>query len=782
MKLILRYNNFPRGILIYFILALAGCAGQVPFSKNGMLDTSGSNVEIATISANSPAFSNTILTDKTGEYQHISTAFDSEKQGIAKSELKSAVTGRHVTGQIKEKEADLQNNQEDAGEVHLKNREQVIVPKQVLSQTVTLPAHKDNQQINSSSSSQETESVVPLPNKNGIVLNFDNADLYEVIKTFAEILQFNYLVDPGINGKVTIQTAGYLKKKDLFAVFLQILEVNGLTAIQEGALYRIIKIKDAPRMPIISNQINTAKQLLSGEKYIIQIIPLQFISTQEMTKLLIPFISEGGTLVDHQGANTLIIVDKEINILKILRLVHLFDINIFEKVNYRFYPLKYITVKDTEGVIDKILTFYGYTENDVSIVPIERINTLLILSSKPELFDKTETFISQIDVAGDDIESRIHVYPVKNGEASELAVLLNTVFGKSDDSQDKSDKRIDEKGKDYKRLFPETPFNKKDKLSEKKIVGQQGGKQDTVGSGTLKGEIRITADKIRNMLIIEAIPFDYRIIETILKRLDVLPRQVLVEATIAEITLNNKMELGVEWTYFKGKDTLSTSLLSASAGSAGLKYLIGKTDRWTNTLVALASESKVNILSSPSVLASDNKEATINITTEIPVQSTTYYYPDDSDSIIPSTIEYRNTGIILTVTPHINEFGLVSMDINQEVSEQAGDVAVGKDETAASFFKRSVSTSLTVLDGQTIVIGGLIRETKSKDDSGLPFIRRIPFLKYLFGKKTDTVDKTELIILITPRVIANLDDIDVVTSEFKSKIQDVITNIAMPFK
>jgi general secretion pathway protein D len=174
-------------------------------------------------------------------------------------------------------------------------------------------------------------------------------------------------------------------------------------------------------------------------------------------------------------------------------------------------------------------------------------------------------------------------------------------------------------------------------------------------------------------------------------------------------------------------------------------------------------------------LASDNKEAQINISTEVPVASTTYDYRDSDDDLLQTNIEYRNTGVILSVTPHINEFGLVSMDVSQEVSEQGDPVDLGtgtqsNPETRPSFLNRSIDTSLTVKSGQTIVIGGLIRENESRGRAAMPCLGEIPVLSYVFGKKQNSIDKTELIVFITPKVIATLDDVDSVSEEFRNRI------------
>ncbi|MDM8522738.1 type II secretion system secretin GspD [Desulfococcaceae bacterium HSG8] len=621
--------------------------------------------------------------------------------------------------------------------------------------------------------------VPPQPAPSGqhgdITLNFDSADLYEVIRVMAELLNISYIVDPNVRGTVTIHTAGKLRGKDLFPVFLQILELNGLTAVRQGSLYKIVNLKDASRMPVITRFGDSERDVPPGERVIIQIIPLEFISGQEITKLLTPFISAEGSIVSHEDSNTLLIVDKSSNILKALKLVKVFDVNVFDKVSHRFYPLEYVNAEDMVKTLKEIIASYKIPKDAVKIIGVERLNILIAISSVPHAFASIEQVIRQLDVPGHEIEPRIYVYSVKNGEADELAKLLNSVFSTSGaPAPAKTEKTTTKKNsqpekKTARRLF-ETPAPVKKKAGATALSGLKSGN----GSGILRSDIRITPDEVRNALIIEAIPKDFHLIENILKKLDILPRQVLIEVTVAEISLDTKTELGIEWSYVRGSGRRpDTSTLEAHIGVAGLNYVIGQTNRWFAALSALASDKKINILSSPSILASDNKEAKINISTEVPVASAIYNRDDDSN-IVETSIQYRNTGVILSVTPHINEYGLVSMDISQEVSNQLEDsIQVGTGSQPA-FFKRSVNTSLTVKDGQTIVIGGLIEQTENRGFSGVPCLGNIPLLQYVFGKKSRSIDKKELILLITPRVIASLEDVDAVTEEFKAKVGNVM--------
>lgn len=616
---------------------------------------------------------------------------------------------------------------------------------------------------------------ITISGNKGLVFNFDNADLTEVIRTLAELLKINYLLDSDVRGTVTIHTSGELSRKDLFPIFYQILDVNGLAAVKQDKIYKIIQAKEAARLPIISRVGRDGLVLPTEERIIIQIIPLNYVSVAEMSKVLTPFISSEGTIISKDNTNTMIVVDKTYNIKKVLRLVNVFDTDVFVRINHRFYPIQYGDVETLVGVLEKVFAAYGEAvKAGVNLIPITRLNMLLAVSPNPKIFDELTAFIEKYDVPSESTESGIYFYPVKNGQAADIADILNQVFAGKKNSKDKD--RGKETTSAYRNPLSKNAKAQKAKAQTKTEQKPSVGSDVTLGSGTLRGEVNITTDESRNSLIIEATPTDYQIIKKLLTQLDIMPRQVLIEVILAEITLDESTAMGVEWSYLKGNANMSTSLLNATMGNSGLNFTIGNPERWTAALSALASENRVNILSAPSILASNSKPATIAISTEIPVASSQYRYTDNNDSLFETNIEYRDTGIMLTVTPHINESGLVTMEIDQEISEQASNVTVGNQEYP-SFFKRSTTTTLTVQSGQTIVIGGLIKETTSDGASGTPWFINIPVLSFLFGKTKNEISKNELIILISPYVIATPDDVDAVTNEFIEKVGSLSLNL-----
>jgi general secretion pathway protein D len=424
-------------------------------------------------------------------------------------------------------------------------------------------------------------------------------------------------------------------------------------------------------------------------------------------------------------------------------------------------------------------------KDGVKFIPIKRLYAFLALSPDTRMFSKVEQLLLSLDAPSEGMDPRIHVYFVKNGTALNLANLLQQVFAEAIAASE---------GEMPRSLSP-VPRKRGVGLTNPLVIGREREvktlpreippqattpaeviEEVKAESTEVKGVIKITPDEIRNALIIKATPADYRSIMKVLKTIDVLPRQVLIEATIAEIDYSLITELGVTWEYLKGASFPTGLVNLTSSGDTGLRVAVGLSSKLRVALNALERENKANIISSPHVLASDNQEARIDVSNEIPIVSAETVVPTGGQSIVTTTVQYRDTGVILAVTPHINDRKLVTMDIYQEVSEQTEDVVVAGD-AFPSFFKRVVQTSLTVEHGQSIVLGGLIRENKSKASSGVPCLARLPFFGWVFGDRRDSLDKTELIVLLTPQVIVSLDDVDSITEGFKAKVESVVKSM-----
>jgi len=311
--------------------------------------------------------------------------------------------------------------------------------------------------------------------------------------------------------------------------------------------------------------------------------------------------------------------------------------------------------------------------------------------------------------------------------------------------------------------------------------GNQAGGRGAF-SGRLTGPVSFVVDETTNAILVKCMGSDYRVIKGVIEKLDIFPRQVLIEVLIAEINLDETNKLGVEWQYIfdlsgSGVARLGnlslTNLLTDGPLTGGMSYLVANTERFKAAIQASATDNNVQILSSPHVLASDNQKATIDIGSEVPVV-TSQTLKDDSTSTVTTTdqsVQYRNTGIILSVTPHINEKGLVRMEVSQEVSELSDKFIEGI--PSPIFSKRKAETTLSVKDGQTIVIGGLIRQTRSDTYTGVPGLSRIPILRNLMGTESKGWENTELMLFITPHVIVHNEDAEFISKKFVDRLEGV---------
>ncbi len=593
-----------------------------------------------------------------------------------------------------------------------------------------------------------------------ISFNFDNADLYEVIRTLADILSINYIVDPNVRGNVTIHTAGELKRSDLFPLFFQILEANGLTALKEQGVYKIITKAEISKTPLLARYGRDADAVPEHERMVMQIVPLDFISSQEIVKTLTPFLSDSGTILPQDASGVLIVVEKGSNIKRLLELVDLFDVDILGDIGHRFFRLQHTEAKTVSGLLSALISPYlKVGEAECDFITIERLNTVVAISEDERILNKVAEFVKKIDREESSEEARIFVYKIKNGEAEELSSLLNQVSTKSDENELLAKNRSEGSIETEKTTVPPM-FQNQSKPQKKEQI-------DSVkGNANFSGDIKIIPDLIRNALIIEAAPSDYRTVTRILKEIDILPRQVLINVLVVDVSLTKDTKLGVEWSFTEGVEQ-KTGVVKTSIGEEGLTFSAGFAKDWNATLSALATDDNADILSSPSLMASDNKTASINVATQIPITTSSY---DTDNGVTTTSVQYRDTGIILSVTPHINDYGMVTMDIDQEVSNQA-DSSASADHP--SFFKRNVKTTLTVKDRQTIVIGGLISETTTDVKKGVPWLFDLPFIGPLFGSDKDSSQKNELILFITPHVIKTVDDIDYVSREFTQKLEAI---------
>jgi general secretion pathway protein D len=609
------------------------------------------------------------------------------------------------------------------------------------------------------------------------VLNFDNADIYEVIRVMAEMMNINYIIDPRVKGVVNIRTTGQISTPDIFPIFQAILKMNGATAVIKGNIYEIVPFGEAKKFdgrPITDHE---GRKIPDDEKYAIHIISLKYIPAAEVSKMIKPFLSDGADIVEHPHHNILIIGDMASNIQKSLGIIDLFDVDIFADMRVRIYPINNADVNDVAKEMERIFGSFEVSLKSgrgvgITFTPINRINSLLVVSSIPGIFDKVEKWVKDLDrIPGEGTQISVFVYYVQNGKAKDLAEVLKQVYAPAKAVRPEAKER------------PATPTPTPGPRGVRPTPATPGAPTPAVreeAGGVPEGEINIVVDETTNSLIIRAYQRDYKAILETIKKLDLYPKQVLIEVFLCEVTLDDSTKYGLEFSTFtdsftKGGYTYNYTLgmggtPPATSFTSGLRYAITSVDRLAAAIHASATEDRLKVISSPHILASNNKEAKFQIGRSEPILTNTYTTTGTtSPGVVEGTIEYKEIGILLNVTPRISDSKLVTMDISVEQST-VGKTSLGNLPEVPFFPKKTAKTTLSILEGQTIVIGGLMEDKKETIKTGVPFLSKIPILGALFGYHTNALTKTETLLFLTPHVISDMAESNRVTQEFREKV------------
>lgn len=613
-----------------------------------------------------------------------------------------------------------------------------------------------------------------------LTLNFEQTDIYEVITTFCELLKINYIIEGKVQGKITLQTFRKVPTKDLYSVFEQILAVNGITVVKSGNFYRFVPIRESSQKALNLHYGNKPK-LPDKDRVVIQLIPLKNLPPATIKKTIAPLITKNGILLDIPETNILMLIDLASSAKQITHVVEALDT---DKITYSDIQLYTIHNSDPEVVakeLSEIFSSMGYTsslDKSLMFIPLARINSILVVSTLEDVIGRVDFWMEKLDQPISSGKLSTFVYYIQNAEAEKMAGVLNTLFGEKQKSGilGGAQKTKSPQKKDTGSISkPNSPV-------QKTSFKVKGG----VDSGMI-GDVQIIPDVDTNSLIIRTESKNYPFILEIIKKLDLLPQQVLIEVLILDLVIDDETRTGIEWALkgtvgnqgvnngdkiIGGGGSGSSSTLGAEIANTatslfapGASFFVQQKDRFIGLLQAFASDSKVNIVSNPILITSDNKEANISIADDIPIQSSTITTPTAGQPLTQSTIQFRSVGIKLGIIPKINSDNFVNLKIDQEISN-LGPVF----QNTPSFTTRTMKTEVVLKDNQVLVMGGLIRTTKTDIVEGIPFLMDIPWLGRLFSNKSTAINQTELMLFITPHIISNTDDSNFVTEQFQKKL------------
>jgi len=585
-----------------------------------------------------------------------------------------------------------------------------------------------------------------------VSIDFNNVDINVFIKFMSELTGTNFVVDQRVRGKVTIISPSKISLKEAYKVFESVLEVHGYTTVKSGDVVKIIPSPDA-RSKSIETKLRE-ESTTPTDRVVTQLIPLKYADPVQIKRLFTPMVSKSSVILAYPPTNTLIVTDVYSNIKRLLRILKEIDITgIGRQVSV--IPLDY---SDAAKLVSLLSTVFkptgkkskGAQEINITMVADERTNTIVLLASEIDTL-RIKKLITMIDKEAPRGKGKIHVYYCKNATAEELAKVLQDV-----------------------------PNGK---------TGAAKGKGKA--APIVAGQVRISADKATNSLIIMADKDDYLVLEEVIKKLDIPRSMVYIEALIMEVDMEKSLDIGVDWAVFgkgkiDGKETvfgggfrqgvsvdpgellqggLTLGLLSEPITIAGVTV-----NNISAIVNAVKTDDDFRILSTPQVLTTDNEEARITVGENRPYQtrSTT----DVSGGTFES-FEYRDVGKILKITPHVTEGRLVRMQINLEVTAIDASATALTSTTQPVTLKRTVDTTVIVRDSQTIVIGGLIDDTTTLTETKVPVLGDIPVLGWLFKDQSEITQKTNLYIFLTPRVIKNPVEAESVLQEKKGQMDEV---------
>ncbi len=692
-----------------------------------------------------------------------------------------------------------------------------------------------------------TQPAKPASAPAGAIYNLTNASLTEVIDILARNLHINYILDPKVQGKVTINTYGDLKAVDVRNLLETILRMNGFTMVQVGNIYRIVPSADASRLPI--NPQTDIKDFGENEQATLDLIFLKYVTSAEMSKLLEPFLGEGYKMVSYDPANLLIIEDNSRNMKRTLDLIAMFDSEAMAGQRVKSFQLTNARPSDVAKELDVIFKAYAFSDKNSAIrfIPVDRISTIIAVASNPAAFKDVGSWIGKLDVpvrlSAGSIDN--HVYKLKYGRAEVIGTVLAQLYGSSipqglagyglpgyggyrgggslsgasgfgasgfgaNGSNSNSSLSGVLGGNTTSGVFgnaaPPNTFGGAVNSTTNALAAQatgaipaptsaatpfgtavaagadQTGQYLSPSSSAAPGAPRIIPNPYDNTLVVQGTPQQWESILRLLDQLDVPPRQVLIDAKIYEVELSGALSYGVE-ALLQAQSGANRQLVGSSGSSSGgsplglvlsAGTLVGRSRELLATVNALETHSLAKSLSAPQLIATDSIPASITVGDEVPTISGTSISAGIGGATT-SSIQTVGTGVNLNIIARVNASGIVTMVIDQDISAPTATSYGSID--SPTFSRRNVSTQVTVEDGDTIAIGGIITESVTTGVAGVPGLDRIPYIGGLFGSKTYSKNRTELILFLTPHVIYDTNGISDATEELKSRMRTLKKDI-----
>ena len=651
-----------------------------------------------------------------------------------------------------------------------------------------------------------------------ITLNFVDTDIREIVRAIlGTTLKVNYTIDPNVHGTGSIETGAPLSRAALLPTLEILLNQNGATLIEKNGVYSIVPLA----VGASSNPVAGTNAIGAG----VQVVPLRYAAAKDLAKVLEPYVAEGGKINADPGRNALLVSGDQAVRQTLIGLVRAFDIDILAGQSYALFPVGDVDPAKRASEFERVLQAQGEGAlgGIVRVMPMDRVNAVLVVSSQSRYIDAANRFFRLANQVEDATARNWHVYYVQNGQSPDLENLLQRAFtprnvsptaapgttapgaeqltvapggapgggpsgfggaggaaglGGASGTRGGTTGLQGAGGAGAGGLGAGIPATQATTEAQPPATEPLSTETGPGGGAATENRIRIIANRRNNALLIYATQSEYTVIEGMLRKIDIIPLQVLIEATIAEVDLNDQLQYGTQF-FFKTDhfaETLGPGptvaptmpfLGSLAYPSASPWFVLSKAPNFA--LAALAQVSKVKILSAPQVMVLDNEPARLQVGQQVPVLTGTATSTLAAGAPVVNSVDYHATGVIMQVTPRVNSGGLVTLDIAQEVSDVAAQ-ATNSVMGSPTFNDQTFRTRVAIQDGQTVGMAGLIRDNAQEGNSGIPFIKDIPLISTLFSTQSGSRVRTELLVLITPHVVHDQRDARALTEDLRIQL------------
>jgi general secretion pathway protein D len=634
------------------------------------------------------------------------------------------------------------------------------------------------------------ESPAASPAKAGdVTLNFVNTDIRDVIAAvLGNALKLNYVVDPNITGPMTFNVSRALPRDAVLPAFEAVLNSYGATMVQGDGIIHVTSLHADGKLRVA---VPVGRPAVGRR---IEVFPLRYITAADMQGVLERVLPPGRLMVPDE-THQLLLVEGAPDDLRVAEdTVRIFDIDRLSGVSVGLVPLKNA---EAPVLVAELKNIFDFTRKDgpnvIRFTPVDRLNAVMIVTRQPKYLDEAQAWIARLDRTRNADEPSLFVYSLQYGKAATVArTLQGALSGLNIDLRPLTSglaQGMEAPAPGFPSPPPVETAPPSVTIMPAPPPGPAGPPAGAAATGPAKTPVHIQADEAHNSLIISSTPRDYALIRQVLEGIDVPPLQVLIEVTVAEVVLNNNLRFGVQYFIAGGGAGLSarsqtiltngTSTTGISPTVPGFSFSLTNSDFSPHVILSALSElTQTKVISTPRLLVLDNQTARLQVGDVVPILTQSAASTVTNTPLVLSNIQYKETGVVLEVTPRINSGGVVTMDVNQTVSDV--EPTTSSTINSPTIRQRRLTSTISVASEDSILLGGLIQDQDNRDTSGIPFLSDIPILGALFGTRNNSAGRTELIIFMTPHVLSNESQVRDVTETVRRQFQDLLDRTKLP--